>query len=61
MLKAIHAQKSKSVVEDLKAMKLKEAAKKLEDGIEEMLTYMMSTEQIMDLSRIFVGTMKMQK
>ena len=48
MLKAIHAQeskaaareKAKSVVEDLKAMKLKEAAKKLEDGIEETLTYM---------------------
>lgn len=41
MLKAIHAQESKtaaretakSVVGDLKAMKLKEAAKKLEDGI----------------------------
>lgn len=48
MLKAIHAQeskaaareKAKSVVEDLKTMKLKEAAKKLEDGIEETLTYM---------------------
>jgi len=48
MLKAIHAQesktaareKAKSVVEDLKAMKLKEAAKKLEDEIEETLTYM---------------------
>lgn len=31
-------EKAKSVVEDLKAMKLKEAAKKLEDGIEETLT-----------------------
>ena len=48
MLKAIHAQeskeaarkKAKDVVEQLRAMKLKEAAKKLEDGIEETLTYM---------------------
>ena len=47
MLKAIHAQeskeacreKAKTVVEELKAMKLKEAAKKVEDGIEETLTY----------------------
>ena len=47
MLKAIHAQeskaaareKAKSVVEELKTMKLKEAAKKLEDGIAETLTY----------------------
>ena len=49
MLKAIHAQenkkaarnKAKAVVDELKAMKmkLKEAAKKVEDGIEETLTY----------------------
>ena len=47
MLKAIHAQeskkasreKAKAVVEELKAMKLKEAAKKVENGIEETLTY----------------------
>lgn len=45
---AIHAQeskeaarkKAKDVVEQLRAMKLKEAAKKVEDGIEETLTYM---------------------
>ncbi len=48
MLKAIHAQesmaaareKAKSVIEDIKAMKLKKTAKKLEDCIEETLTYM---------------------
>jgi transposase-like protein len=48
MLKAIHAQESKAaarekavqVAEALRAMKLKEAAKKVEDGIEETLTYM---------------------
>lgn len=42
MLKAIHAQeskraaleKAKTVVEELRSMKLKEAAKKVEDGIE---------------------------
>ena len=47
MLKAIHAQESKKaarekakvVVEQLRSMKLKEAAKKVEDGIEETLTY----------------------
>ena len=47
MLKAIHAQESKkaarekarTVVEELCAMKLKEAAKKVEDGVEETLTY----------------------
>jgi Transposase and inactivated derivatives len=47
MLKAIHAQESKKaarekakvVVEELRAMKLKEAARKVEDGIEETLTY----------------------
>ena len=47
MLKAIHAQESKSaarekvkaVREQLRSMKLKEAAKKVEDGIEETLTY----------------------
>ena len=46
MLKAIHAQeskkasreKAKAVVAELRAMKLKEAAKKVEDGIEETLT-----------------------
>ncbi len=48
MLKAIHAQESKSaalakardVVAALKEMKLKEAAKKIEDSVEETLTYM---------------------
>ena len=47
MLKAIHDQeskkasreKAKAVVAELCAMKLKEAAKKVEDGIEETLTY----------------------
>ena len=47
MLKAIHAQESKkaarekavAVAEELRSMKLKEAAKKVEDGIEETLTY----------------------
>ena len=47
MLKAIHAQesrraareKARTVVEELRSMKLKEAAKKVEDGIEETLTY----------------------
>ncbi len=47
MLKAIHAQeskkaareKAKAVVEELRAMKLKEAAKKVEASIEETLTY----------------------
>ena len=48
MLKAIHAQenkeaarkKAKEVVEKLREMKLSAAAKRLEDGIEETLTYM---------------------
>ena len=48
MLKAIHAQESKSaarekarqVAEALRAMKLRDAAKKVEDSIEETLTYM---------------------
>jgi len=48
MLKAIHAQeskeaareKSRQVAEKLKEMKLASAAKKLEDGMEETLTYM---------------------
>nr|WP_027871822.1 IS256 family transposase [[Eubacterium] cellulosolvens] len=48
MLKAIHAQESKSaarekaikVVEELRAMKLSAAAKKVEESIEETLTYM---------------------
>ena len=47
MLKAVHAQESKkaarekarAVVEELRAMKRKEAAKKAEDGVEETLTY----------------------
>ena len=47
MLKAIHAQESKKaarekakrVVEELRSMKLKEAAKKVEDSIEDTLTY----------------------
>jgi len=48
MLKAIHAQESKEaarkkardVAEKLRSMRLNEAAKKVEDGIEETLTYM---------------------
>ena len=48
MLKAIHAQenkeaarkKAKEVIEKLREMRLNVAAKKLEDGIEETLTYM---------------------
>ena len=48
MLKAIHAQenkeaarkKARDVIEQLRAKKLNEAAKKVEDGIEETLTYM---------------------
>ena len=47
MLKAIHAQESKkasrekasAVVAEPRAMKLKEAVKKVEDGIEETLTH----------------------
>ena len=47
MLKAIHAQESKKaarekaglVVQELRELKLKEAAKKVEDGIEETLAY----------------------
>ena len=47
MLKAIHAQESKkaarekanAVIEELRSMKLPEAAKKVETGIEETLTY----------------------
>ena len=47
MLKAIHSQenkkasreKARAVVAELQAMKLKEAAKKVENGIEETLTY----------------------
>lgn len=48
MLKAIHSQedqaaakeKARAVVQKLKDMKLKEAAKKVEDGVAETLTYM---------------------
>ena len=48
MLKAIHAQenkkaaleKARTVVDELRGMKLPEAAKKVEDSIEETLTYM---------------------
>lgn len=48
MLKAIHSQeskkaareKAKAVIEELRQMKLREAADKLEKGIEETLTYM---------------------
>ena len=48
MLKAIHAQenreaareKARQVADKLKEMKLSPAAKKLQDGIEEILTYM---------------------
>ena len=47
MLKAIHAQESKKaareqakvVIAELRAMKLEEAAKKVEDSVEETLTY----------------------
>ena len=47
MLKAIHAQesrkasreKARAVIAELREMKLKEAAKKVEDGIEETLAY----------------------
>ncbi len=47
MLKAIHAQESKKasrekakvVVTERRAMKLKEAAKKVEDSVEETLSY----------------------
>ena len=47
MLKAIHAQeikraargKTKAVVEELRSMKLNEAARKVEDSIDETLTY----------------------
>ena len=47
ILKAIHAQvskkfvweKAKAVVEELHSMRLEEAAKKVTDGIEEILTY----------------------
>jgi transposase-like protein len=47
MLKAIHAQeskaasriKAKAVVQSLQEMKLDKAAKKVEDGVEETLTY----------------------
>lgn len=47
MIKAIHAQESKkasrekarAIIAELRAMKLPEAAKKVEDGIEETLTY----------------------
>ena len=47
MLKTIHTQeskkaawkKAKAVVDELRSMKLKEVAKKVEDGIEETLTY----------------------
>lgn len=47
MLKEIHAQeskkaareKAKAVVEELRSIKPKEAAKKVKKGIEEMLTY----------------------
>lgn len=48
MLKAIHAQenkeeareKARDVVEKLRSMRLNDAAKKVEDGMEETLTYM---------------------
>ena len=53
MLKAIHAQenreaaikKAESVVQRLKEMKLSAAAKKVEEGIEETLTYMQFPSQ----------------
>ena len=53
---AIHAQeskkaareKAKAVVEQLRSMKLKEAAKKVEDGIEETLTYCDFAQRTLD-------------
>ena len=47
MLKAIHAQESKkaarekvkAVIAELKTLKLRDAARKIEDGVEETLTY----------------------
>ena len=56
MLKAIHAQeskkaareKAKAVVEELRSIKLKEAAKKVEDGIEETLTYCEFPQRTLD-------------
>ena len=47
MLKAIHAQESKkaarekvkAVIAELRTLKLRDAAKKIEDGVEETLTY----------------------
>ena len=36
----LHVKKANHVVEQLRGMKLKEAAKKVEDSIEETLTYM---------------------
>ena len=61
MLKAIHAQESKKasrekakvVVAELRAMKLKEAAKKVEDGIEE--TFRLQSYIILNLSPNFIA------
>lgn len=62
MLKAIHAQESKkasrekaeAIIEELKTMKLREAAKKVEDSIEETLTYCSFPSE--HLSRIRTNT-----
>ena len=56
MLKAIHAQeskkasreKAKAVVAELRAMKLKEAAKKVEDGIEENADLLRFSQRALD-------------
>ena len=64
MLKAIHAQESKkasrekarAVVAELKAMKLPEAAKKVEDSIDETLTY---CEFPLSIGRRFGQTMRL--
>ena len=57
MLKAIHTQESKkaarekaeAVVDELRLMKLKEAARKVKDGIEETLTYCDFPREHLDL------------
>jgi transposase-like protein len=45
MLKAIHAQEDKAVVEKLKEMKINEAAKKVEDSVKDTFTYMVFTRE----------------
>ena len=63
MLKAIHAQeskeaarkKAKDVVEPLRAMKLKEAAKKVEDGIIHGTLYCHCCHDLSPFVRLFVS------